>query len=133
MVLPSASQGPHFRPPQQVVYHSPQMPRVMHPHVPMLPHKVVVQKTMMSPVKTVRSAAVMKPPLPISRAPVQSVPMIQVNQGVESSEASNSFIFLDIPSYSFMFLDVCVFKYIVLMVRTLQFDMFLCFSSIAST
>ena len=113
VVLPSASQGQYVKPPQQMVYHLQQMPRVMqNPHVAMLPNKVVVQKTMISPVKTVRSGAVqMNTPLPISRAPVQPVPMVQLNRGVESSEASNSFICFETPRYLFMFLDVYIFAY----------------------
>ena len=78
-VLPAAPMGPYFTPaPQVVSHHVPQMHRVMQPHMLPTPHRVVVQKAM---------------------APVQ----ITRHQGVESSEASNSFIFLDIACYSFMF------------------------------
>ena len=81
-VLPAAPMGPYFTPaPHVVSHHVPQMHRVMQPHMLPTPHRVVVQKAM---------------------APVQ----ITRHQGVESSEASNSFIFLDIPCYSFMFSSI---------------------------
>ena len=111
-VLPAAPVGP-YKPPQQMVYHLPDMSRVMqNPHVSM-PPKVVIQKT--TPVKTLARAVDFQQPQ-ISSRPVQSMPMVQpvmrvqrheelqgrvkLIQGAASSEASDVYI----PWHSMLFL-----------------------------